>query len=243
MHDRPWQVVGRRRESPLVLTCEHAGRRLPIDYRPSSAERRILSAHWGWDIGAWTVTRRLAELLDAPAVAGRWSRLWLDLNRRITDATLIRREAEGVVLGFNRGLSLAQVERRIDTVHVPYHEEVDRVIRARLLRGVRPTIFAIHSFTERYDGKRRGYELGVLYNAHKRPAGRLVRELKTTGMQVRRNQPYSGAQGMMYSAERHGLHHELPCLELELNQATIGKRADALAMAERIAPAIRRALL
>ena len=39
---------------------------------------------------------------------------------------------------------------------------------------------------------------------------------------MRYNQPYSGMDGMMYAADRHGAHHRLPCLELELNHTLIG---------------------
>src|SRR5262245_66610954 len=98
MVPRPGAVrtLNTRSLSPLVLTCEHASRELPRGLRPRNrVERGILSSHWGWDIGAWSLTRRLARRLDAGAVGGGWSRLVVDLNRRIGDPTLVRCHAEG----------------------------------------------------------------------------------------------------------------------------------------------------
>lgn len=205
--------------SPIVLTCEHATNRLPFPARLDHEQRAILDAHWGWDIGAWQLTRELARGLGASAVGGRWSRLILDLNRPVDDPALIRRHAESVELSWNRRLSRAEIDRRIATIHVPYHAEVDRLIARRLVRGIRPLLLAIHSFTPSLGGRPRAFNVGVLYEHHERVARRFGCAIRRRGPSVRYNQPYSGKQGMMYSMDRHGTHHRLPCLELEVNQA------------------------
>ena len=202
----------------LVLTCEHAAAELPTDAPPSRAESRVLRDHWGWDPGAWDTSCALADALDAPVLGGRWSRLWLDLNRHVADPTLVRHEVEGVRLTFNDDVDDDELHRRIDAIHVPYHEAVDREIRKHVIDGRLPALVAVHSFTPNYMGAVRDFDVGVLYHRHDAPAQRLVRALKRTGLSVRANQPYSGKRGMMYSAERHGSHHGCVCLELELNQ-------------------------
>jgi len=58
--------------------------------------------------------------------------------------------------------------------------------------------------------------------------------LREAGLRVRYNQPYSGMAGMMYSVDRHGSHHRLPCLEIEVNQKMF-ERGDAV---RRLAAAI-----
>lgn len=222
---RPYMTLRAAIGTPLLLTCEHATQALPpgVRARPPG-EREILASHWGWDIGAWQLTRELATGLQAGAVGFRWSRLWIDVNRRADDPTLIRRAAGGLELSWNRRLPAREVERRVLEAHAPYHEEVDRQILRRVVRGARPLLLAVHSFTPQHDGRRRDFDAGVLYEHHGPLAYRLGRALRQSGLEVRYNQPYSGMAGMMYSADRHGRHHGLPCLELEVNQALFRDR-------------------
>jgi len=224
---RPWLRLLPRSVGPLVLTCEHATHRLPSGLRPSAAERKLLATHWGWDPGAWWLTREMSRELRASALGGRWSRLWIDLNRRIDDSTLARREVEGLPLSWNRHLGVTELESRIVAHHAPYHEELDRLLLRRVLRGLRPLLLAVHTFTPLWSGRQRRFDVGVLYERHGDLARCVARGLRHAGLIVRYNQPYSGMKGMMYSADRHGSHHGLPCLELEVNQRLFARRTDA----------------
>ena len=234
----PFITLSPRVLSPIVLLCEHATRRLPFSNGVGRAQREVLGTHWGWDIGAWELTRVLARLLRAPAIGGRWSRLLIDLNRRIDDPTLLRDHTETVDLPWNERLSPEDVERRILRYHAPYHEEVDRLILRHLVRGVRPLLLAIHSFTDDYQGRKRQFEAGVLYEHHRSVAHRLGRNLRAAGLSVRYNQPYSGMAGMMYAVDRHGSHHRLPCLELEVNQGLFRKKTAAARLGRIVARAL-----
>jgi len=152
--------------------------------------------------------------------------LWIDLNRRVDDPTLIRRRAGGVELRWNRAVTVEEYERRVLSIHAPYHEAVDRLIIRRITRGIRPLLFAIHTFTDVFDGRPRPFDVGVLYERDRALAHRLGRRFKQAGLVVRYNQPYSGMAGMMYSVDRHGKHHGLPCLELEVNQLLFDRRSN-----------------
>lgn len=217
-HEDAYVLLAPRSLTPVVLTCEHATGRLPATVTPDPRERRVLRTHWGWDPGAWQITRELARRLKTSAVGGKWSRLWIDLNRRVDDPTLIRRDADGVDLSWNSGLTVSLREERVLTYHAPYHEVIDRLIIRRLVRNLHPLLFAVHSFTSTFDKRRRRFDAGVLYERDRGLAQRLGRRLREAGLSVRYNEPYSGMAGMMYSVDRHGKHHGLPCLELELNQ-------------------------
>lgn len=230
----------RRPATPLVLTCEHASNRLPRGLRARLApERALLDTHWGWDIGAWEVARRLAQSLGAAAVGGGVSRLVVDLNRPAVDPTLVRREAGWVPLSFNARVPPAEVERRLVAWHLPYHDAIDRAILRLVTRGVRPLLLAVHSFTPIYEGRRREFDMGVLFDRSRRHAALLMRGLKRERFSVLPNQPYSGLAGMMYSIDRHGTHHGLPCLEIEMNQALFRERGAAARLAARLARALR----
>ena len=238
------RILNPRSLSPIVITCEHASRALPPPLRPRDrAERRVLASHWGWDIGAWALATRIARHLDASAAGGRWSRLLVDLNRPVCDPTLVRRNADGVPLSWNARFDGASLERRMLLYHVPYHAAIDRLIIRRLARGVRPLLFAMHTFTGTLDGEQRRFDAGVLFDRSVRQARMLAAGLRAAGMSVRYNEPYSGRAGMMYSIHRHGSHHDLPCLELEINQerlAVAGAPARiARLVARSLAPVLR----
>lgn len=202
--------------TPLVLTCEHASPRLPVRVGPRGVLRELLAGHRGHDRGAWGLTRALVRQSGGSAVGGGLSRLWIDLNRRVGDPELILDRVEGVELPWNRDLAVEDLEARVMDVHAPYHEAIDRLILRRLVRGLRPLVLAVHTFTGEYRGRRRRFDAGVLYDRHAGPAHRLGRALREAGLSVRYNEPYSGREGMMYSADRHGTHHRLVCLELEV---------------------------
>jgi predicted N-formylglutamate amidohydrolase len=218
----------------VLLTCEHATNRLPRDTRARGPVRAILESHWGWDIGAWELTRELARRLRAGAIGGRWSRLLIDLNRRVADPTLARLTAGGVSVPWNEGIDADEIERRILAYHMPYHAEIDRLILQRLVRGVDPVLLAVHRFTPLFDGRLRRFDVGILYEHHRGPAHRLGRALREEGLSVRYNQPYSGMAGMMYAADRHGTHHRLPCLELEINQELFDRKGAARRLGQSI---------
>ena len=228
--------------APLVLTCEHARNRLPAGCAPDAHERTILRSHWGFDIGAWQVTRALARRLGASGIGGRWSRLWIDLNRRVDDPTLIRESVEGHLLSWNARVGPHERERRVLGHHAPYHEALDRLIIRRLVRGRRPLLLAVHTFTPRLSGRPRSFDAGVLYERERHLARVLGRELRRAGLRVRYNAPYSGMAGMMYSVDRHGKHHGLPCLELELNQDLFSGRSRAAALVRVVEGAVRELL-
>jgi predicted N-formylglutamate amidohydrolase len=242
----PFLLEDPRSVSPVLLLCEHAANRLPFTRNVRAAHRAVLRSHWGWDIGAWELTRELARRLGATAIGGRWSRLLIDLNRRVDDPTLIPRRAGRTVLPWNDGIDAETAEQRVLDYHTPYHVEVDRLILRRLVRRVRPVLLAVHTFTPRFRGGSRPFQIGILYEHHRDLARRLGRVLRDAGLTVRYNQPYSGLKGMMYAVDRHGSHHRLPCLEVEVNQrmlkppdavrrlgAAIARGAEALAVGMR----------
>lgn len=235
-------VLGPRSLVPVVLTCEHASHRVPSIPAADPDERRILRTHWGWDPGAWQITRELSARLRTSAVGGKWSRLWIDLNRRVDDPTLIRSSADGVELSWNAALNPVRREHRVLTYHAPFHEMIDRLIVRRMVRGLRPLLFAVHTFTASFEGRSRRFDAGVLYERDRGLAQILGRRLRGAGLRVRYNEPYSGMAGMMYSIDRHGKHHGLPCLELELNQGLFEERSAAARLGAVVEVGIRELL-
>lgn len=77
----PVEIVNADSRSPVVLFCEHAGQAIPERLAGLGISRQDLDAHIGWDIGAEAVARHMAQILGAPLVIQRYSRLVIDCNR------------------------------------------------------------------------------------------------------------------------------------------------------------------
>jgi predicted N-formylglutamate amidohydrolase len=223
--------VGRPGPGGILLTCEHASNRVPAPWRPRPADRRLLATHWGFDIGAAAVTRELARRLPAVAVMSRFSRLLLDPNRAPDDPTLVLTHTDDGAPSFNRSVDRAA---RIMRFHDPFHAEVDAAVRRHRPR----LLVSIHTFTPSFRDQRRPMEAGVLFDRHDELAGRLVAALAKGGLATRANEPYSGKDGLIYSAARHGAAHDVPYLEIELRQDLVASRRGARDVAARV----RRAL-
>jgi predicted N-formylglutamate amidohydrolase len=200
--------------APLFLTCEHASERLPTGYVLSDSDLRLCRTHWAYDLGARDLVIELAAALGASAVLARYSRLLIDPNRDERHPDLFRQHAEGIPIAMNQRLSDKERQHRITHYHRPYHEAVD----AALSQAAAPTLLSIHTFTPIYEGHVREVELGVLFDHDEAAAASLMAALRKTYPHVAANEPWSGKQGLIYSAERHAHRHGRVALELEVRQ-------------------------
>jgi len=223
-----------------LLSCEHASASVPRAYRGLGVSRAERLDHIGWDVGARDVQREVARRLGVPAVASRWSRLLIDCNRDLDDASLIVTSSDGVVVPGNAHLSRAERARRIALYYAPYHAAVDRMV-ARAKRRNPDTavqLLALHTFTPVMNGVTRALDIGVLYDAYPVLARRLGRALAALGYRVRYNEPYSGLAGLIYSARRHGEAHDVAYVELEINNALLRTPAGVTRLGRDVARAL-----
>ncbi len=218
-------------DGPVVLTCEHASSVLPDPWRWPEADAWLVDTHWASDIGAADFTRRLARLMNAPAVLSRFSRLLVDPNRPLDSDTLFRENAEGKTVHLNESLLEAERRRRIDRFYHPYHRAVSSMVK----RSRCDTVFSIHTFTDNYEGDARMLELGVLYDDDDEPAHRLLHHLEGHGFHVLANEPWSGKAGLAYSPVRHAKEFDRCALEIEARQDLIVDEVFAARLAEALA--------
>jgi predicted N-formylglutamate amidohydrolase len=207
------EVVEGEPHAAVVLTCEHASNHLPQPWSWPPGDRWIVGTHWAWDLGIAEVTRDLARLMGAPAVLARFTRLLCDVNRPGDAETLFRTIADGHRVQLNEALSDAERALRLERFHAPYHAAVDELVG----RHPRAAVLSMHSFTPVYEaGPPRPMELGVLFDREEEVSHRIAESLARDGWKVALNEPYSGKDGLIYSAERHAARHERRALELEV---------------------------
>lgn len=239
----PWQAVevchaeGR---APVLILCDHAGRRIPERLGDLGLAESQLGRHIAYDIGAAEVTRVLARLLDAPAVLCQISRLVIDPNRQPGDPTSIPKVSDGTVIPGNQAVDAEEARRRLRLSFVPYHRQIAREI-ARLRRRVGvPAIVSIHSLTPVMSGVYRPWEIGVLWNRDARLARPVLDALSADkSLCVGDNVPYSGRFPVGYSIPFHADRTGLPHVTFEIRQDLIDTPEKAAGWAERVADVLR----
>lgn len=223
-----YELINPQGRFPLILTCEHASYALPAAYQRLGVMESEIQRHIGWDIGARAVVAQLAQVLDAPAVCSGYSRLLIDCNRALSDHDLIVEQSDHTVIPRNLNLTDQERQRRIADFYDPYHEAVDTLVQSHA--GQPLTLLSVHSFTPVLGKSERRFDLGVLFDAHDDLAHEVGQRLHHEGHRVRYNEPYSGYDGLIFSARTHGEKNGIVYLELEINQRLIETPAGAARM-------------
>ena len=223
----------------LLLLCDHASNALPAHHGTLGLPEAQLARHIAYDIGAAAMTRRLAERLGAPAVLSTFSRLLIDPNRGADDPTLVMRLSDGAIVPGNARVDAAEIAHRLDTYWRPYRSAVRAAIDRLSADGSTPVVVSMHSFTDRWKGVARPWEIGVLWDTDDRLARPLMAGLREAGFLVGDNEPYDGAlEGDTLDEEvtRRGI----AGLLIEARQDLVADEAAAHAVADRIAPVLER---
>lgn len=218
--------------------CDHASNRLPQAYGTLGLAKEELARHIAYDIGAAWVTRRLATLFSAPAVLSRFSRLLIDPNRGADDPTLVMRLCDGSIVPGNARIGPDEIARRQAQYWRPYRAAISAAIEAMCTGGPPPAIVSIHSFTPAFRGRKRPWEVSVLWDSDPRLAEPLIAALSEGGLKTGDNEPYDGAlKGDTLDDEvtRRGLAGVL----IETRQDLVETEAAAALWAERLARVLR----
>lgn len=211
-------MAGAREPVAVVVTCEHASRAVPAQLR---GRLRLVAArlrsHRGFDPGARALARTLAVRLGAPLVLGRVTRLVVDLNRSPHNPD--------VFSSVTRGLARDDREAILASWHAPHWGVVQELVDEALGEASVVVHLAAHSFTPVLGGKRRDFDVGLLYDPGRPREAALVESWRAAiartvpWLRVRLNAPYRGASDGLTTA----LRRRLPAtryagIEVEANQ-------------------------
>ncbi len=189
----PFETMPGRSRSNLLFICDHASNRIPALYSGLGMPADAFTRHIAYDVGAAELTRKLAQLFEAPAVLSRFSRLLIDPNRGLDDPTLVMRLSDGAIIPGNARIGADEVEKRVERYWRPYRSAVaGEIANIRALGGV-PVIISIHSFTPVWKGLARPWDLAVLWDNDPRLALPLIASLRAANITVGDNEPYDGA--------------------------------------------------
>lgn len=210
----------------FVLTCDHASNVLPAEYGTLGLAENEISRHIAWDPGALAVARRLAEALDAPLVETRFSRLVLDCNRPLDAPDLIPQVSETTTIPGNDRLSAADRQARVALCWRPFHDAISALVEDRLAAGLETGLVSVHSFTPVYKGIKRPWHIGIVHDDDTRLSAPLIAALQSiSGVVVGDNEPYSPADRVYFTLEKHARSRGLPCVMIELRNDEVADEA------------------
>lgn len=207
----------------LILTCEHAGKRIPSQWRHKvMIPEAILNSHRGWDPGAWTLAQALKACGTEHLFGHHESRLLIELNRSLHHPHLFSE--------FSKPLAQADKLKLIHALYEPYRRDVTETIRS-FIRQRRPVWHvSVHSFTPVLHGIERQAEIGLLYDPQRSGEkafcsdwrALLQRETIDIPMRVRMNYPYKGIMdGFVTSLRKIFSNSYYVGTELEVNQGLL----------------------
>ncbi len=236
-----YEIIGADRPSRILVTCDHASNTVPPDVNGGDLGLPAdeMNRHIAYDIGAAGVSRHLAELLDAPVILSRFSRLVIDPNRGEDDPTLMMRLYDGTIIPGNRHADTAEIERRADLYYRPYH-----LAYAKLAARRNDTIIvAVHSFTPRLNGHApRPWHISLLFAEDDRLSRPLLDRLRQEpDLCLGANEPYAGHLPGD-AVDRHALKPGRPNVLLEIRQDLIENETGQREWARRLAPMLQEVL-
>lgn len=212
--------------SPFVLTCDHASNFLPAAFGTLGLPVEDLSRHIAWDPGALPVATRMAGALDATLVETRVSRLVIDCNRPLDAPDLVPPVSETTAIPGNAGLSDRERAARVDLAWRPFHDTIAKIIEQRLAHGQETRLVSVHSFTPVYKGRSRPWHIGIIHDDDGRLATPLISALqRLSGVIVGVNEPYSPADRVYFTLERHARSRGLACAMIEIRNDEISGEA------------------
>lgn len=227
--------------SPILLICEHASNHLPAPYGTLGLSALARESHIAWDPGALGVAQGLSRLLEAPLVHATVSRLALDLNRDPAAPDSIVETSERTAIPSNAALSAAERRRRIGEIYEPFHAAVETFMEGR--RAPTRAVVSVHSFTPVYRDAVRPWHVGLIFDADDRLARAVEALLKRDpGLVIGMNAPYSPADRVFHTLERHAVRRGLAPLMIEIRNDLIREPDRQAAWAGRLAPLLAQAL-
>lgn len=201
-----------------LITCEHGGNAVPKAYAPLFAgQASLLASHSGYDPGALSTARQMAEALDAMLIFSTTTRLLVDLNRSIGHPRLYSEWTQPAP---------PQVRQHILALHyLPYRRRAEAWLAAAIADGQRVVHISCHSFTPQLNGRTRHADIGLLYDPSRSAEQALClawqAALRRRGahLRTRRNYPYAGkGDGFTTHLRRRFPASAYLGIELEINQ-------------------------
>jgi predicted N-formylglutamate amidohydrolase len=236
----PVEVVGVASTQHGLLLCEHAGCLIPQKLTSLGLPESSLLQHIAYDIGAEATARLISKKLKTPLIIQRYSRLVIDCNRPPEASDSIPEVSHGTRVPGNGHLDDHQRQSRITEIFAPF----DSQVRNHLDLGTCRWAFSIHSFTPELDGKKRPWDIGLLYRKDTQTSVKIADAASKLypQLQIGLNEPYQIDDESDWfvpkHAERVGLSHSLIEIRNDLISTPTGQEKWSTIVADLISAAV-----
>jgi len=179
------------RELFPVITCEHAGNRIPIAFAYLFQDAKgNINSHKGWDIGALFWAERLAKHLGTDLFSYEYTRLLIEVNRS--------EHSDQLYSKYSAELPDSTKKYLLETYYRPYRRKVRQHIEHLLDWDKNVLHVSVHSFSPIWDGKERAVEIGLLFDEEREEEAAFCQIWKERlnelhpDLKIRFNEPYLG---------------------------------------------------
>ena len=192
----------------ILFVADHASNYIPSSLKNLGLKKNQINSHIAYDVGAKELCINLSNLLNSNYIIGEYSRLIIDLNRDISDPTLIPEIVDRKIIPKNLNLDENEKKNRISEFYNGYHDNIKRSIK----RDHITIIISLHSFNPIFKNKKRNIHFGILSNQDRRLSNYIITDMRRRGLKVGDNEPYEGnliGDTMYKHGLKNNLHHTL----------------------------------
>jgi len=212
-------IIIKNPKLPLLFCCDHASNSIPKEYNKLGLNNSVLKSHIAYDLGAKKLTIALSKQFNTNAILGKYSRLFIDLNREKNHKNLIPEISDEIKIPSNINLTKKEYAYRISHFHKPYHTQISHKLQEMDdLFLCKTALICIHSFTPSLKGKiKRPWEIGLLYRKDQSLYNPIIKSLKmNNSFKIGGNKPYSGFDDVNYTMTNHGEKSKRPFISIEI---------------------------
>ncbi len=197
-----------KKNKGILFIADHASNLIPNSLKNIHLKENQLNSHIAYDLGVKELCVNLSSLLNSKYIMGEYSRLIIDLNRDISDPTLIPEIVDRKVIVKNLNLSNYEKKKRIAEIYNRYHRKITATINQNNIKA----LISLHSFNPIFKNKKRNIHFGILSNQDRRLSKYIIAEMKSRKLRVGDNEPYKGnliGDTMYKHGLKNNLHHTL----------------------------------
>ena len=215
----PFMTYNDAGKAPALLVADHASPFFPASQHQLDLADWVLEQHVAWDIGSDMLTRFLADKLDAQTVLAGFSRLIVDPNRKLEDASAFIEVSDGIAIPGNIGLDEMHKALRVQSFFKPYHQAISDKLNAFEKRGIVPAMISVHTCTPVFDRIVRPWHIGILWDKDQRISQPLMDHFNQMDeICIGDNEPYSGRHPNDFTIDHHAEAAGLPHVGIEVRQ-------------------------
>ena len=197
-----------KKKKGILFVADHASNYIPSSLEYLGLNKKLFKTHIAYDLGIKELCINLSKLLKSKYITGAHSRLIIDLNRDVSDPTLIPEIVDRKVIVKNLNLSNYEKKKRIAEIYNRYHRKITATINQNNIKA----LISLHSFNPIFKKKKRNIHFGILSNQDRRLSEYIIAEMKSRKLRVGDNEPYKGnliGDTMYKHGLKNNLHHTL----------------------------------